>query len=59
MATRIVNMKHSAADNTVLPFGQDSSVPFAKAFTDLRAEFVALGYGVPPELVAKPHRMDQ
>ena len=43
----------------IRPFHVDtSSEKLLAAFTKLRAEFNSLGYGVPAEIAAAPHRVD-
>lgn len=43
----------------ILPFKVDaSSEKLLAAFTKLRVEFDSLGYGVPAEIAAAPHRVD-
>ena len=42
----------------VMPFARSNKSSMLRPFNKLRGEFVSLGYGVPPEVAAKPHRMD-
>jgi hypothetical protein len=48
-------------EHKVLPLTQSDAMHadgVLHAFNEMRQQFVSLGYGIPPELAAKPHRMD-